>query len=65
MMIWAWLDGSEGHESHIVQLEVRWKRKESIYMIHKQPDLLSHIFADDNELMQARAKDTGKAYPLE
>lgn len=38
---------------------------ESISMIHKQPDFLSHIFTDDNELMQARAKDTGKAYPFE
>jgi ferredoxin len=38
---------------------------ESISMIHKEPDFLSHIFADDNELMQARAKDTGKAYPFE
>jgi Na+-translocating ferredoxin:NAD+ oxidoreductase RNF subunit RnfB len=38
---------------------------ESISMIQKQPDFLSHIFADDNELMQARAKDTDKAYPFE
>jgi hypothetical protein len=34
-------------------------------MIHKQPDSLSHIFADDNDLMQARAKDTGKAFPFD
>jgi len=26
---------------------------------------LSHIFADDNDLMQARAKDTGKTFPFE
>jgi len=37
----------------------------SISMIHKQPDSLSHIFADDKDLMQARAKDTGKAFPFE
>jgi hypothetical protein len=34
-------------------------------MIHKQPDSLSHIFADGNDLIQARAKDTGKAFPFE
>jgi ferredoxin len=38
---------------------------ESISMIHKQPDALSHIFVDDNELTQARAKDTNKAFPFE
>ncbi len=38
---------------------------ESISMVHKQPDALSHIFADDNDLTQARAKDTGKVYPFE
>ena len=37
----------------------------SISMIHKQPDSLSHIFADDSDLMQARAKDTGKAFPFD
>jgi len=37
----------------------------SISMIHKQPESLSHIFADDNDLMQARAKDTGKTFPFE
>lgn len=37
---------------------------ESISMIHKQPDALSHIFADDNELMQARSEDTKKPYPF-
>jgi electron transport complex protein RnfB len=37
----------------------------SISMVHKQPDALSHIFTDDNDLMQARAKDTGKAFPFE
>jgi len=38
---------------------------ESISMIHKQPEALSHIFADGNELMQAIAEDTKKAYPFE
>ena len=38
---------------------------ESISMIHKRPDALSHIFVDDNDLMQARAKDSGKIYPFE
>ena len=37
----------------------------SISMIHKQPDSLSHIFTDNNDLMQARAKDTGKAFPFD
>lgn len=37
----------------------------SISMVHKLPGSLSHIFADDNELMQARAKDTGKVFPFE
>ena len=37
----------------------------SLSMVHKQPDALSHIFADDNDLMQARAKDTGKIFPFE
>jgi Fe-S-cluster-containing hydrogenase component 2 len=37
----------------------------SITMLHKQPDALSHIFANDTELMQARAEDTGKNYPFE
>jgi Fe-S-cluster-containing hydrogenase component 2 len=37
----------------------------SISMIHKQPDSMSHIFADDNDLIQARAKDTGKTFPFE
>ena len=37
----------------------------SLTMVHKGPDDLSHIFADDNELMQARAKDTGKAFPFD
>ena len=37
----------------------------SISMVRKQPDSLSHIFADDNDLMQARAKDTGKTFPFE
>ena len=38
---------------------------ESISMIHKQPDALSHIFPDGNELLQAIAEDTNKAYPFE
>jgi Na+-translocating ferredoxin:NAD+ oxidoreductase subunit B len=37
----------------------------SISMVRKQPDALSHIFADNNELMQARATDTGKPFPFE
>jgi len=37
---------------------------ESISMTHKQPDALSHIFADDEDLIQARARDTGKVYPF-
>lgn len=37
----------------------------SIAMIHKQPDDLSHIYANDSELSQARATDTGKVYPFE
>jgi len=38
---------------------------ESISMIHKDPDSLSHIFANDVELTQARAKDTNKPFPFE
>jgi Fe-S-cluster-containing hydrogenase component 2 len=38
---------------------------ESISMIHKGPEALSHIFANDTELTQARAKDTNKAFPFE
>ena len=38
---------------------------ESISMMHKAPDALSHIFANDNELTQARAKDTNKVFPFE
>ena len=38
---------------------------ESISMIRKQPDALSHIFTNDNELTQARADDTNKAFPFE
>lgn len=37
----------------------------SIFMAHKQPDALSHLFNDDNDLMQARAKDAGKTFPFE
>ena len=38
---------------------------EAISMIHKQPDALSYVFTDDNELNEASAKDTNKAYPFE
>ena len=38
---------------------------ESISMILKQSDDLFPIFADDNELMHARAEDTNKAFPFE
>lgn len=38
---------------------------ESISMIPKQPDDLSHIYANDSELMQARAEDMNKPYPFE
>lgn len=38
---------------------------ESISMIRKETDVLSHIFVDDNELTQARSDDTQKAYPFE
>ena len=38
---------------------------ESIYMIHKGPDALSHIYANDSELTQARAVDTNKPFPFE
>ena len=37
----------------------------SISMVHKQPGYLSHIYDDDFDLMQARAKDTGKAFPFD
>jgi Fe-S-cluster-containing hydrogenase component 2 len=37
----------------------------SISMVRKQPGALSHLFADNNDLMQARAKDTGKPFPFE
>ena len=38
---------------------------ESISMHLKQPLEFSPIFADDSELMEARSKDTGKAFPFE
>ncbi|MEJ2286279.1 MAG: 4Fe-4S binding protein [Desulfobacterales bacterium] len=38
---------------------------ESLSMIHKEPDALSHIFANDFELMQARGEDTKRPYPFE
>jgi Fe-S-cluster-containing hydrogenase component 2 len=38
---------------------------ESISMLHKQPDVISHIYATDSELMQARAEDTKRPYPFE
>jgi len=34
-------------------------------MIPKGPDALSHIFANDMDLAQARATDTNKAFPFE
>ncbi|MEN8194510.1 MAG: 4Fe-4S dicluster-binding protein [Bacteroidota bacterium] len=37
---------------------------QSISMIHKAPDVLPHIFANDNELTQARAQDTNKVFPF-
>jgi electron transport complex protein RnfB len=37
----------------------------SISMVHKQQNALSHIYADDSDLMQARAKDTGKVFPFD
>jgi hypothetical protein len=38
---------------------------ESISMPHKQPDAISHIYANDSELMQERAEDTKRPYPFE
>jgi len=38
---------------------------EAISMIHKEPDGLSHIYADDFDLSLARSEDTGKAFPFE
>ena len=38
---------------------------EAISMLRKEPDALSHIYANDHELSQARAKDTNKAFPFE
>ena len=38
---------------------------ESISMIHKGPDALSHVYANDSELIQAIAKDTHKSFPFE
>jgi len=38
---------------------------ESITMIHKEPDKISPIFTDGNELIMAAAKDTNKEYPFE
>lgn len=38
---------------------------ESIRMVHKDPDALSHIYADDFDLSLARSEDTGKAFPFE
>jgi electron transport complex protein RnfB len=38
---------------------------ESISMIHKDPEALSHIYDDDFSLALARSEDTGKAYPFE
>jgi len=38
---------------------------EAIKMVHKDPDALSHVFADDFALSLARSEDTGKAFPFE
>jgi NAD-dependent dihydropyrimidine dehydrogenase PreA subunit len=38
---------------------------ESIAMIHKDPNELSHIYADDAALSQARAVDTQKVFPFD
>ena len=38
---------------------------ESISMIHKGSDALSHIYANNNELTQASAKAANKAFPFE
>jgi electron transport complex protein RnfB len=38
---------------------------EAISMAHKDPDALSHIYADDFALALARSEDTGKAFPFE
>ena len=38
---------------------------ESISMIHKEPNDLSHIFSNGDELTQASAEDTNKAFPFE
>ena len=38
---------------------------ESISMIPKGPDALSHIFANGMDLAQARARDTNNAFPFE
>lgn len=38
---------------------------ESIAMVHKEPDALSYIYADDADLAMARSEDTGKAFPFE
>lgn len=38
---------------------------ESIPLYHKQPDAVSEVFSDQNELMQAIAKDTNKEFPFE
>ncbi|MDX2448023.1 MAG: hypothetical protein QNK29_12610 [Desulfobacterales bacterium] len=32
---------------------------------HREPDGLSHIYADDFDLSLARSEDTGKAFPFE
>jgi len=38
---------------------------ESISIIHKEPDAISPIFADENELIQTAAKDANKEFPFE
>jgi len=39
--------------------------EESISMCHKEPDAVSEVFSDDNEMMQAMAKETNKPFPFE
>jgi ferredoxin len=38
---------------------------EAISMMRKDPNALSHIYADDFALALARSEDTGKAFPFE
>jgi Fe-S-cluster-containing hydrogenase component 2 len=38
---------------------------ESISMIRKEPEALSHIYTNDFELTQARVEDTNKPFPFD